>query len=253
MHTKNTRPIPADWADVAPRLTQPELMAHYRCNDRCVRRWMAESGVNTKGANRRAWPADLEQIAIGKSVTDIARAIGWARNTLDQRLKAEYPELHAKAVACGLAQNAGAVAIRREVPDCFEGMCGKMSVSQLALHYRASTVTIRKWLAVRPHCAARVEMVATRNMAMSAKKARRQRYSHAPSKPQVGSEQVQAVTYIQQAIRFLQPHGVCYSRSVLHPKLEGYLFRGVVMTGAEIIAEATKRGWNPDAWRELAA
>lgn len=253
MHSKNTRPIPADWADVAPRSTQLELMAHYRCSDKCVRRWMAESGVNTKGANRRVWPANIEQIAEGKSVTDIARAIGWSRNTLDQRLKAEYPELHAKAVALGVSQHAGAVAVRREVPDGFEAMCGKMSVSQLAMHYRASTVTVRKWLDVRPHCAARVDMVASRNMAMAAKRARRQRYAHAPSKPQVGSEQVQAVTHVQQAMRYLQRYAPCYPRSVHHPILEGYLFRGVVMTGAEIIAEATKRGWNPDAWRELAA
>lgn len=55
------------------------------------------------------------------------------------------------------------------------------------------------------------------------------------------------------AMRYMQRFGPCYPMRVINKVLDGYSFRGIRMTGPQIIAEAQKRGWNPDAWREIAA
>jgi hypothetical protein len=39
------RPIPADFAQVAPTKTRTALCKHYRCSDRVAMRWSVESGV----------------------------------------------------------------------------------------------------------------------------------------------------------------------------------------------------------------
>lgn len=42
---KTRRPVPADFMQVAPTMTKAGLFRHYRCSDRVVARWLAETGV----------------------------------------------------------------------------------------------------------------------------------------------------------------------------------------------------------------
>lgn len=44
----NSRPVPADFAVLAPQLTQAELGRHYRAGREIIVRWCAESGVAAK-------------------------------------------------------------------------------------------------------------------------------------------------------------------------------------------------------------
>jgi hypothetical protein len=67
------------------------------------------------------------------------------------------------------------------------------------------------------------------------------------------NDQVQPVKKADKAMRWLQRFGPCYPRRVILPALDDYSFKGCIMTADEIIAEAERRGWEPDAWRKVAA
>lgn len=250
MLEKHRRPVPDDWHQIAPKFSQWALMNRYSASSLTVKRWVLQTGVKLSTyEHNRPLPDNLETIAVGHTFKSLAGLLGRGDTQLRKMLSATHPALYAQLVENG---RKAMLTAARPIPGDFRvSVRAGLTRSKLCDLYSCSETVLRRWLNIAgPEY---IRMVNEAGAAAIVRNGRnsRQRYAHAPSKPQVGSEQVQAVTHVQQAMRYLQRYAPCYPRSVHHPILEGYLFRGIAMTGAEIIAEATKRGWNPDAWRQI--
>lgn len=81
--TSDFRPpleAPADFVDVAVKVHNPELAAHYGVSVATVSRWRRETGAATrppsKGRGREAVPAEFADRFTGRSVTSVAKELG---------------------------------------------------------------------------------------------------------------------------------------------------------------------------------
>lgn len=251
------RPVPDDWQMVAPHMTQPELAKHYRTSYRVIKRWVKETSVATSGTQTvMKLPDNLEELAQVHSFRTLAALLKRSPDRLRQRVRIERPDLFEIMAQNGQrnVMAANSIPMPAEfVEACFAGM----SRAKLSIDFGVSNTVISRWLneagpdAKRAVDAAAKEAIRAAAVA-SGKKARGTFALKPLCKDNI---QRAAVGQVEQAMRYLQRFGACYPRNVHHPILEGYTFvlKPGVLTGDQIIAEAKRRGWNSDAWRELAA
>jgi hypothetical protein len=199
------KPVPADFAEKAAVMGHAELRKLFHASGPVIVRWLAQIGVSK--SNRRALPANIDDIAEGRNIRQIARLLDWNEVVLRNLLKRERPDLYIKARAVGRMMN---------------------------------TVAARA--------------VAQRKAAQQAKKPAKTGVVKLPRvRVAIIRDQAEPRTTADHAMRWLQRIGPCYPSRIINPVLDDYCFRGVRMTGTQLVAEARRRGWNPDAWREVAA
>lgn len=257
---RNRREVPADWHIMAPKMTQLEAAAYYQCGKVRIVRWMAETGIKCGRLApncRRDFPANIAELAKGESIPTLAEKLGWGASTLRHRIRREFPDLHAQLVKNGRehiatstsARMKGSDHLRRPIPDDFAHAMRTMNRAQMARHYNAHENTVSKWISQMP-----ADLVAEYRQRIRAKATAAVKGTFALKKLSCPTPmQAGVMTLADKAMRWLQRYGPCYPMRIYNKVLDDYSFRGVRMSGQALIAEARKRGWNPDAWRELAA
>lgn len=81
------RPIPDDFAQIAPLYTRKELRRRYRCGAETLRRWSDESGVDYKGRVRTLpVPDDFAQIAPECGKRELMARYGRGLSTINRWL-----------------------------------------------------------------------------------------------------------------------------------------------------------------------
>lgn len=258
------RPLPDDWHILAPTMNRNKLGKHYSAGYRLMARWARLSGV--RPAVGLGLPGNIDQLAQNRSISELARVMGVCSATLYGAMKRQRPDLfeHCRKVGMKSRKEIGAAKggmIASPIPGDFADNAMSMTMPQLIEYYKRSRKTINRWLEKQPQSVRdavlengqrrrdQAASVGGKNMARNRGNGGQPFLK--PMQSKINSHPI--ISREKQAMRYLQRYAPCYPRSVHHSILEGYLFRGIAMTGAEIIAEATKRGWNPDAWRELAA
>ncbi len=197
----HNRPIPTDWADVAPGMSSTALQRHYKASWRTIAAWVKASGIS----------------------------------------RPPYVD-----------------STRRPLPDDFEELClSGMTRAELEATYQCSNSPITRWLGmVSAEAREAVNQAGYRShrqkAVQQAIKSRKTGFVRDLSPTNI---QRAPVGNVEQAMRYLQRFGACYPRSIHMKALEGYTFvlRPGVLSGDDIVAEAKRRGWNPDAWREVRA
>lgn len=235
------RPVPADFAEVYGTMPRHELAAHYKCSNRKITEWAQELGVKNA---KRPVPADFAQRhaeltnkalrahyqATSSTITRWIREAGVSKQNVF-KLPPDIDELVAGhsyitlAEALGCGRDALRNRIMRDRPD---------------LH--AVIVATSRHLAAIAGAEARRKLIATRRIPISAPKIKVTRATD------------NASTQADLARAYLQRFGPCYSAKFsAQPQRGGYFFKGLHYTDQALIAEAKRRGWEPDAWRRLAA
>jgi hypothetical protein len=205
----NRRPMPADFAEVAPGKNVRQLQMIYQAGGKAVSRWLIEAGFPPRnhGNHKMFLPSNIAELCEAYGVREIARMIGWSCDTLRAKLKKERPDLHAKAVANGIA---------------------KRSANAYANAEKASKK-------------AKLVQVAKRRASPL-------------YKIQIKRHDDAAIKEADKARAYLQRFGPCFSDAYsANPGRGGYWFRGNHFETDALIAEAYRRGWKPDGWREIAA
>ena len=111
------RAMPRDFKVVAPTMPIIALSKHYRASDSTVKAWLAETGVQSGGINRKIeLPANLHELAEGQTLSSLAKLLGCNQPNLGKRLKREFPELHAALAARGRANSIERIATMRGGP-----------------------------------------------------------------------------------------------------------------------------------------
>lgn len=204
--------LPPDFAEMANRpMTGAQLMKHYGVGERVIRRWKREAGAGIiKPRRNSGWPDNMAELCAEYGIRDIARITGMSPDTLRAKLKRDFPDLHAMAVANGRAKvTANALEAGRKGGAVWRQMVRSGQAKPPQFRLPKTSVTI-------------------------------------------GELQVEAKTEADKAMRWLQRYGVCYPMRVHDPKLTDYIFKGLRMDAAAIIAEAKARGWRVDNWRDVA-
>lgn len=266
------RPMPDDFLTVAVGKTRAELCEIYKAGKRTIARWRDEAAGKSKVRLREAvkLPPNIDELAKGQHIAGLAKMLNMHSATLWTKLKRHRPDLfemcrvngrRVKIVHAGIAAQLS----YRDKPEGFDEIAAGMSLTQVARHYNASPKTVRKWLETSPQWVrdgmAKAAKERSRAAAINSARNQVRATRKQPNKPGTGfalrylGDTVREPAIIsreKQAMRYLQKFGPCYPMSVHNKALDGYSFKGIRMTAAQIIAEAEKRGWNPDAWREIA-
>lgn len=272
------RPVPADFAAVAPTMSQVKLAKHYRCSDMKIKEWLRETGVRSGGqrGRRKTLPADLEQFAAGHCIASLAKVLGWSDCTLGKHLKRHKPAIYEALRARGNEISANVMIItppppqpKKQRPDDFEQRCRTMNKRQLQEHYGCSLRIVTRWIEESPsHVADWVRDNAREAcMQSGALGGRARKIAHGitekkprfyPARRPAGQRiplpaQTAPTSRADMAMRWLQRFGPCYPMRVHMKALDDYMILGRRMPAAAVIAEAERRGWQPDAWRQIAA
>lgn len=220
------RPIPPDFERHYARHGGEECRKHYKCGHSTLARWIKETGVKRKpGSRYRPFPEDIAEIAAGKNMRQLAAALGWAAEVVHRRLKNELPEIYAGCLAV----------IRKPPPADFQTRANGRTASYLAKEYGCGHRTIKRWA---DETGVRLRAPQVAGFFIGPKPA--------PVTDGLLSE-------AGKAMRYLQKFGPCYPQSVLRSGASGYRYNSRVWRDEELIAEALRRGWKPDGWRDLAA
>lgn len=248
------RPLPDDWREVAATMTPRRLVVHYRTSYRTIKRWMMECPVDTAGGRRGCGapvPDDWTDIAPRMTKPLLRKRYRVADLTLERWIAESGVDVLRP--------------YRAPMPEGFYDVARGSTFAELMRHYRRDLTTIKRWLVDAPdwvkagmeearRAACQAGAKAGAASARKAKAATQLKPKTSgwklPMRPDV---QAAPTCRADEAMRYMQRFGPCYPLRVLNKVLDGYSFRGIRMTAAQIIAEAEKRGWNPNAWREIAA
>jgi len=223
---KTPRPAPADFVRLAGTMKYEEARVFWGAGAATLMRWSRETGVKIGKKIKHVWPDDLAEIAEGKTIPQLAKALRWADETVRRRLEIEHPEIYARCRANARKD--------RPMPADFPARCGTMTRNALKKHYHCASDTLSIWFkqaGLRPAPARKAFHIGPK-----------------PPKP----VQEGALSRADLAMRYLQRFSQCYPLRIHRKDLQGYRFMGRAWQDEELIAEAERRGWCLDEWRRVA-
>lgn len=231
--TLRRRSMPANFAGMANALKQRELCKHFGAGPATIRRWVELAGV-AKGRGERAMPDDFAVMAETLSVEALRHHYKCGSRALKRWLADAGIDTSAKRIM--LPANIDEIAVGKNLTSLAAAL--GVHVSSLKRHLRSE----------RPD-------LATRCADLGRKQTCNQQRSYRFSAlPEVKLPAAANVTAADQARNYLQRFGPCFSaRYSEKPALGGYFFCGRHFTTPQLIAEANRRGWNPNAWQQVAA
>lgn len=240
--SRQLRPRPADFADRYREMGVPRLVEHYTAGRATVRRWVEEIGmqppVRIKGKPARPCPPDFARYAGIETNDELMRRYDckpsiiwrWRRET---GIASKRPELKGPGP--------------RPVPDNFRALAARLNREELRVRYGVSGNLIDRWLR---ECG--LKPLGRRQNALQVVASMGKRKVASAMVAPSGRDTSDA----GRAAYFLQRRGPIYRCDAEGRfKLGGshWKWRGRAHTDGEIIAEARERGFDPDAWREVAA
>ena len=229
------RPMPPDFLEVAPTLSQLGLRQHYKTGVDTVIRWLREAQVQSLGVKRRKRfevPSDFATYAPLMS----NGALGFRYGVSDHTAARWRDE-------CGIAPYIEAArkgVILKRLPDDFADVARTMSRKRLRMHYGVGSEIIRRWCF---------------EAGVNPPKPTQRFYRRQVERGTVvaidtrdGSEASRAQSWLQR----YYPVWRCTPEGTFDPKGSHYRCDGIVRTQAEMIERAKRKGFNPDEWRQAA-
>lgn len=235
------RPMPEDFREiVASGITMVDLMAHYQVGAGVLKRWVDDIGGrsrSSRGPQQKTMPADFALWAARETTLQLihryrcgTKAVArWRR---EAGLKSTPPRRQPKT---------------QPVPDGFALMVPQMTMRELKERFGKGKTTIWKWC--------QVAGVQPRK-ASTHPPTRAAGHIHVGRKLNPFDGPRRDVSRAGQAADFLRTFApVVRCNSVGHYDQNGDHWRrgSFVLTADEIIQRATRQGWNPEAWKALAA
>lgn len=232
------RPAPADLADHA-HLNRHALARHYGKSEKIVAGWLKETGLGRKSGSgfARAIPDDFADHA------SLPNAVLKRRYSVGETLLLKWRK------AIGLSPSRRRPRGLKPIPEGFHQFASVMSLPELQAKYNAGEATVRRW---------RKEIGAK---GLPHRKSRHPRQLRNPTPGQVfiaqannhaamkaGREEEAA----QHLRRFCAVYR-CGERGGADTKGGFWRVGNAVLTAAELMERAVRRGWDPDAWSRLAA
>lgn len=204
---------------------------------------------------KRPMPADFAEVAQGKNVRQLQKIYTAGARAISRWI-----------IEAGFApKNKGNQ--KMFLPDNIADLCEIYSIRELAKVIGWSCDTLRaKLKKERPdlHVKATANGYAKRsanayaNAAAARKQAKLVQLSKRRTSPiykiHIKRHDDSAIKEADKARAYLQRFGACFSDAYsANPGRGGYWFRGNHFETDALIAEAYRRGWKPDGWKELAA
>ena len=224
------RPIPADFAQVAPTMTAKELQEHYKAGASAIYRWIDEIGDIRPARHprkHRSAPADFAKYAAVETNPQLLKRFKCGAKML-QRWRRET----------GIRGDSNRDRPTRALPapDGFELIAPGMTEKQLRERFGRSSEKIRKWCAEAG--------VAPRRAGLKPGAAS---FRFNPQAPVVHRD----VSRPGLAADFLRRFGPVYRCGPNgRPMTNGLHWNrgGHVLTDEEIISRAIRNGWKPESW-----
>lgn len=234
----DARPMPADFAGNARIMTQRELCQLYGAGTGVVRRWLTEARISR--SKQRPMPADFFKNYHRMSWEDLQAHYACSAHTMGRWVK-----------QLGLAKSVG----RYCLPPNIAELCETHNLTSLARELGWDVTTVKRRLRVdRPDL---YDMAQSNGVQQAGQQKKRiSTPGHFAMKPMCARiEHHGVMSEADKAMRYLQRYGFgsCYPLRIYGKTLPGYRYMGRVWQDDELIAEAKRRGWKPDGWRELAA
>jgi hypothetical protein len=225
---KTPRPAPADFVRLAGTMKYEEARVFWGAGAATLMRWSRETGVKIGKKIKHVWPDDLAEIAEGKTIPQLAKALKWADETVRRRLEIEHPEIYAK---CRVNARKD-----RPMPPDVPARCGTMTGNALKKHYHCASDTLTIWFkqaGTRPAPARKAFHIGPK-----------------PPKP----VQEGALSRADLAMRYLQRvgYGACFPLRVRKSGMSGYRYLNRNWTDEELIEEARRRGFEREERRRAA-
>ena len=134
-----TRPVPADFATVAPLLYPTQLAAHYSAGFSTVMRWCSETGVKAKqsltGSHlHRPCPADFAAVCPTMLKFQLRRHYQTSGEAINRWI-----------AETGATPKQPQPTNRLPVPDDFAEQCARHYTAELVRHYGVSLETVNRW------------------------------------------------------------------------------------------------------------
>lgn len=251
--------MPADFvASVQAGETNVRLCARYGVSGPTVRRWRAECGAANAAIVLRALPEDFAETAAGQTIQWLCRHYGASVNVV--RRWRRQTGLEAMPQDDRL-QRARAAWMIPAPADLAEHARSK-GVVALSRHYRRDERVVRRWLdeaGIEPFKAPSGPPKGPPRVRTPKRKAASRKRPNPPGTVFIA----QAINHTalksgreedaaQHLRRFCAVYR-CTERGGADAKGKFWRVGNAVLTAAELIARAERKGWSPDAWERIAA
>lgn len=228
------KPVPTDFAERALAGTSvSDLRKHYRVGSWVINRWTASIGGKPRAKRvlpPQPVPADFSVNAQRETV-----------DLLMKRYQVGTEKIARWRRECGLS-----VVRAIPIPEGFADAAPTLTVAQMEERYGVTRVTINKWclqFGVKPAPGVRGPAGVPSLGAMG-------RAKPAPlNQHRDTSRAGQAADYLRQYGPVIR----CNPAGHYDPKGNHWRRGSTVLCADEVIARAIRNGWNPDAWKALAA
>lgn len=217
------RSMPADFKERAPTMSLDQIRREWRIGYKRARQWLAMAGHPREAQHRRGMPEGFAAVAES-----------WTSARLQRHFQiTEYLVLQFRK-QLGISVRHRGTAI--EIPEGFAAAALSVPAPLLAERYGISTSLARKWrfrLGIRPNF-------------------KRQYRRDGSTKVRAPA----ARSTIDMAARHLGricPTYRCRENGQADPTGDFWRYGRVVLTPDEMIERAKRHGYEPDAWRKLAA
>jgi hypothetical protein len=237
------RPMPEDFAERASSgVTINELMLHYGAGASVMRRWLDEYGKRPRAARstaRRGVPEDFGEWASVETVLQLIKRYCCGTATVTRWRR----ELGLKPVRSRQKKPTA-------IPDGFALVAPVTTMRELKQRYGKGKTTIWKWC--------QIAGVQPRTVAVSRTQQVRPARNPAPAgrklNPFDGPHR--DTTRAGMAADYLRKFGPvvrCDAAGRFNPTGNHWRRGSTILCADEVIARAIRNGWNPDAWKALAA
>lgn len=245
------RPVPADFTALAPTMPVKALARHYRTGSEAVHRWLGETGISS------ALPRELRQIPADFHT----QAPLMTRHSLAKHYQTNASVIERWIAESGVKVIEGRRCDATPVPDDFAELAARMVLTELADHYDINHKAVERWFRdtgvprlVRPRGRPRI---ATATKKPTVRLAVHRSFAGPKSSfinrlNRDDSLEGQAADHLRHycaVYRCTEKGGVVDDRA----SLTHWRYGNAVLTGAELVARAERMGFDPEAWRRIAA
>ena len=237
--------MPADFPEKGRRMSREEAMRHYGVSQRIMVRWRKEAGIRTHASKKRPprpLPADF---------LEIAPTLSYA--AAEKRWKAGAIQIRTWYRDAGIGP---ARATRwKPIPEGFAEIAPTMRLYDLARRYEVQPETVRRWcyrLQIEPMRRRPKSEPFKRQTKPKTRKLPLRGVMVLPTLSRMperdSSREGQAADHLRRYCAVYR----CTETGAADQKGKFWRVGNAVKTGAELIAQAERHGWNPDAWMEIA-
>lgn len=232
------RPLPADFAEVARAgASISEMRARYGAGTFVVNRWIAQIGGKPRAKRvllPRSIPEDFPIHAATETVDQLMKRYGCGTVAIARWRR--------EALAAGtLTRSARDL---KPLPDDFAAAAANLTDRDVLERYAISKPTLRKWCAKAGVVLRKAPRIPPPNLGGMGRPKAAPFAAHRDH-----SRAGQAADYL----RRYGPVIRCKADGTFDPKGDHWRRGAAILTADEVIARARRNGWNPDAWKDLAA